>query len=252
MSQTTDTQSSQEHKSIADFGLERKLTIGRFLSQTYEFLTPFIGEPIDEADWTRYSIERSEDGKFVLSYAVSVEKQILVIVNAKLANQDDPSERYTKMTLNEMILDSWIAEGQEPETLRFLGIWMVQNVSAEAQMVEEFSLSKGVLSRNNRITIRPDDQGDSKAFTNNIFLRCGLKLAKKVSRTSAQDIVVKKAHFMKVGTHIDDLVFYIVMQFGDRDAEEVADVIPATSESESDGVSDDGEDEVVFVGRRKP
>lgn len=244
------TQSFQLPRSIASFGLERKLTTGRFASQSYEFLTPFIGEPINEADWTRYTITRSADGKFLLNYAVSVEKRILVIINAALANKEPPKERFTDMTLNEMILDSWTAEGQEPETLRFLGIWMIQNEDAEIQMIEEFSHSPGVLLSTDRITLRPGASSSSTAFTDNVFLRCGLSLAKKMDRTGAQDMVLKKADFLKTGVDADDLILYIVMQFGNRKAEEVGDVISASPELDSDGLSD-YEDEVVFGGRRR-
>lgn len=243
---------SSQHKSAASFGLERKVAEGRFLSQSFEFLTPFIGEPIDEADWMRYVIEKSEDGKFILSYAVSVQKRSLVIFNASLANKERPKERFTEMTLSEMILDSWIVEGQEPETLRFLGIWMVQNNDAEAQMIREFSESPEGLLHTDRMTLRPESPGNSKAFTDNIFLGCGLSLAKKLDRASAQNMVLKKADFLKAGADADDLVLYIVMQFGDRSEEEVADVMSAAVKSTSDsGLSDDGEDEVVFGGRRK-
>lgn len=189
--------------------------------------------------------------RFILSYAVSVQKRTLVIINASLANKEPPKERFTDMTLNEMILASWIAEGQEPETLRFLGIWMIQSEAAETQMVREFSESQGGLLHTDRITLRPGAPRKSTAFTDNVFLRCGLSLARKLDRASAeQDIELKKADFLKAGVDDDDLVLYIVMQFGDQKAEEVADVMAAASELNSDsGLSDEGEDEIVFGGR---
>lgn len=240
---------SQQRQTISDFGLARKLSTRRLEATVYNFLIPFIGVPFHKPQWKVYDIYSIDGNKFLLKYAVSVEKATFLVINAELENEDTGT-RHTNMRLHEMILDSWIAETGSPTDLQFLCVWRVTNEGAFNHMIDTYMTDDGSLRRENQVSIKTDE---GTAFHDNIFLRCGLSLVRELRYLSDESLEMKRAHYIKSGTSEDDLIFHIVMKLGrigeqQEEVEEAVDMMPEL-ELERTSDSTDGGDEVIFRGR---
>lgn len=236
---------SQQRQTISDFGLTRKLSTDRLETTIYNFLTPFTGVPFDVAQWKLYEIDVRDDKKFLLQYAVSVEKATFLVINAELENEDTGA-RYTNMRLHEMILDSWIAESGSPTDLQYLCLWRITNEGTFEHMIDTYMTHHGSLCRGNQVTLNPEE---GTAFHDNMFLRCGLSLVRELQRLSNGDLKVRKAYYLKSGTDEDDLIFHVVIKFGRVGEEEEAIDIKPEPELQLTSDSSDGGDEVIFRGR---
>lgn len=235
----------QQRQTISTFGLTRKLSTTRLESTVYNFLTPFIGVPFHEGQWKVYEICTSDDKKFLLKYAVSVEKATFLVINAELENEDTGA-RYTDMRLHEIILDSWIAESGSPTDLQYLCIWRITNEGTFEHMIDTYMNYYHILSRGNQVTLNPEE---GTAFNENLFLRCGLSLVRELQRLSDEHIEMRQAYYRKSGTDEDDLIFHIVMKFGKVGEEEEAIDIKPEPEFQRTSDESDGGDEVIFRGR---
>lgn len=231
----------QQRKTLVDFRLARKPSTGRLETTVYNFLASFIGVRIEESDWKVYDIKRTDDGKYLLKYAVSIQKETFLVINAEIEDEDSGT-RFTDMRLNEMIMDSWIAEGGQPRALQYLGIWRITNELVVKHMMEHF----GHLEKKDRLILKFKE---CTGFHGNVFLRCGLSLVRGLNRIGDGALELKQAYYIKSGKDEDDLLLYIVMQLGEEGKQ--ADVIfELDPQAQANGKSDDdGNDEVVFRGR---
>lgn len=236
---------SQQHQTISDFGLTRKLSTNRLETAVYNFLTPFIGGPFDEAQCKVYDIYTRDEKKFLLKYAVSVEKATFLVINAELENEDTGT-RNTNMRLHEMILDSWIAESGSSTDLRHLCIWRITNEGAFEHMIDTYMSQYHSICKENQVNLNPEE---GTAFHDNIFLRCGLSLVRELQCLRDGNLVVRKAYYIKSGTDEDDLIFHIIIEFGKVGDEEESVNIKPESEFQRSSDSSDGGDEVIFRGR---
>ncbi|KAJ4414565.1 hypothetical protein N0V82_007860 [Gnomoniopsis sp. IMI 355080] len=234
------------HQKVSDFRLKRELS-SKLDNTVYGFLIPFVGLPIQESDWKVYNILRANDNRFLLKYAISIEKRTFLVINAELED-DDSGTRYTRMRLREMILDSWIVEGGRPETFRYLGIWRITNESITEHLIHAYINHYGSLDKGDQIVLKPNE---GTGFGDNAFLKCGNSLARELRRLSTGNIEMKKAYYLKLGKDEDDLIFYTVMQFGEKGEEEEEGDKVTESDVKSASDSDDGDDEVIFRGRAK-
>lgn len=234
---------SQPRQKISDFRLKRELS-STLDTTVYDFLVPFVGPPIGASDWKVYNIHRADDNRFLLKYAISIEKQTLLVINVELEDGTS-SIRYTNMRLKEMILDSWIVEGGSPDAFKYLGIWRITNEDVTEHMIHEYIAHHGSLDKEDEMILEPKE---GTSCHNNTFFRCGISLARELQRLSNEHLEMKKAYYLKIGKDEDDLIFYMVMQFGkEEEAEEADNTKNLEVKAASD--SDDGDDEVVFRGR---
>lgn len=201
---------SQQRQKISDFGLTRKPGTRRLEATVYDFLRPFIGVIFHEPQWKVYEIYTIDGNKFLLKYAVSVEKATFLVINAELEDEDTGT-RYTEMRLHEMILDSWIAQTGSATDLQFLCVWTVTNEGAFDHMIDTYMTDDGSLREENQVILKIDE---GTAFHDNVFLRCGLSLVRELQCLSDESLEMKRAHYMKTGTSEDDLIFHIVMKLG--------------------------------------
>lgn len=242
---------SHKRPNISDSRLVRKRSTCRFETTVYGFLIPFIGLPIRQSDWEVYDIYDADNDKFLLNYAVSVEKSTFLVINAELEDEDSGA-RFTKMRLNEMILDSWMAEGALPIALRYLGIWRITNEVIMDHMIHTYMNHYQSLDKGDQVAL---ELKEWTSFRSNLFLGCGMSLARDMQCLCDESIQMQEAYYIKTGTDEDNLIFYMVMLFGEEgkeeEEEEAADILPEPKvEPASD--SDDGNDEVIFRGRASP
>lgn len=146
---------------IEDFQLIREEQHFDFLPNSYlGFLSDFLGpvNPLD-ASWQYFNVYKTvenavdesprlgtpgsndSDGPallFLHSYAVSVQRQTYVILNARLSDEDDRSVRHTDMRLSQMIVANWVAAAGDLR-LENLGVKLIINDDSRAAIVDEFA-----------------------------------------------------------------------------------------------------------------
>lgn len=60
----------------------------RLSTTVYSFLAPFTGVCIQESEWKVCDIHRTDVNKFLLKYAVSIERRTFLVTNAELVDED--------------------------------------------------------------------------------------------------------------------------------------------------------------------
>lgn len=217
-------------KTVAEYQLTRKQE-DDFDSHTYAFMTPFL--PGGLPTWTPYGIAMSMSTgtlRQLHEYLVSLEAQAYIVATAFLHEPGKPEARRTEMRLSDMIVDSYIAAGGKPETLRFLGINWIVNQGALEAIDGEFAhavpepvvvAEEGGEARVVKIT--PAGKSD------NPFTRCAVRVAEGLSAASGVRVVLKTVSMIRTAK----FVYHMVCEF---QLEEPASVAPAAVQTEKKGL----------------
>lgn len=183
-------------RTLANFPLTRAPGFDDFYEHTcFDFITPQVGPtPYSSPGWAfRYVQAQNydENPDLEVGYAVSLSRNAMVFFNVFL---EENGTRLTDMRLWELIIDSWIFEGGNPNSLRYIGLADIINPVIVRQIKREIGdqVSRGRATRGQQeqVTVEPG----CLTWKENPFIRCCENVARGLRGIDNQAITVTRAH----------------------------------------------------------
>lgn len=211
------------------------------------FLERLIGWSDAATHWRTIKIVSRNHNRHILTYMMSVNLEAFVIINATLADDENPRERYTDARLWQLVVDSWIFHGGSPSNLRWLGVSQIENVQSVSSMRHEFGGSQRAW------LVVPDA---SPFRDGNLFVRSGERIANELTgRNDGAEIAIRRLVYNQILTGDEDSRYNILICLG-TEGDATADVFQTIDTIEQDEQRPDragttpNEDEIVFQPRR--